>query len=110
MANIDILKDKKHLISIIIIVIMMIGAYMLIKKNENFGTTTPIITQAPTTTNYLSNVLQDSYDKMNIPRFDNLDNQDRLNGIEKRINKIKKDLAIINSSNNKNTPNTITFY
>ena len=110
MANIDILKDKKHLISIIIIAIMMIGAYMLIKKNENFGTTTPMITQAPTTTNYLSNVLQDSYDKINIPRFTSLDNQDRLNEIEKRIQKVKKDLAITNTSNNINAPNTLTFY
>ncbi len=116
MANIDILKDKKHLISIIIIVIMMIGAYMLIKKNENFGTTTPMITRAPTTTaaptttNYLANALQDSYDKINIPRFTSLDNQDRLNEIEKRMQKIKKDLAITNTSSNINAPNTLTFY
>ena len=122
MANIDILKDKKHLISIIIIVIMMIGAYILIKKNENFIITTPLsilaptttraptTTSAPTTTNYLVNALQNSYDKINIPRFTSLDNQDRLNEIEKRMQKIKKDLAITNTSSNINAPNTLTFY
>jgi len=63
----------------------------------------------PTTTNYLSNVLQDSNSKINTVRFKTLDNQDRLNSISERINKIKLDLANLNTSNSTSS-NTFTFY
>ena len=63
----------------------------------------------PTTTNYLSNVLQDSNSKINTVRFKTLDNQDRLNSISERINKIKLDLANLNKSNSTSS-SSFTFY
>lgn len=56
---------------------------------------------------YLSNIMDQSNNIINSTRMDTLDNQDRINNLETRIHKIKKDLAITNKSNNSNK---ITFY
>lgn len=70
-------------------------------------------TGTPSVTIEFSNPLQDSlktsYDKVNKSRFNIIDNQDKLNSFSKRINKIKKDLATINSENN-TKPEDLTFY
>jgi len=59
--------------------------------------------------NPLQDSLKTSYDKINKSRFNIIDNQDKLNSFSKRINKIKKDLATINSENN-TKPEDLTFY
>ena len=61
----------------------------------------------PVSIDYLSNILDQSNNIINATRMDALDNQDRINNLETRIHKIKKDLAITNKSNNSNK---ITFY
>ena len=73
---------------------------------------TPIINQMPTTPNninFLESGLRESYNILNTSRFATLDNQDRINSLDKRIHKITKELANMNTKNNK-TPKTLSFY
>ena len=82
--------------------------------------TIPITTNysIPTTTQYtistspsnLSNALTNSYNTINTSRFNILDNQDRLNSLEKRIHKIKTDLASLNTSKQTTSSSSFIFY
>lgn len=92
--------DNKHLASIVIITILFCMIVYLWKTNETFN--------QPNTTSYLSNTITDSYNRINSNRFKTLDNQDRINNIETRMNKIKTDLASITPK--KNSINNLNFY
>ena len=72
---------------------------------------TPTTTKTPlATTNILSKTLESSYNIMNTSRFTALDNQDRINSLDKRLQKIKIDLAMNDKSNKKNLQSKLTFY
>ncbi len=111
---------KKHLASIVIIIILLFMIIYLWKTNTDtfssnysFANSKPTITnvsRVPNTTNYLSNQIDLGKSIINESKFTVLDNQNRINNIEKRINKIKTDLATLNTPNNKTTKNNFTFY
>ena len=109
----EIYKDKKHIVSIIIIIILLIGSCLLINKNnENFidPTTTlqppPVVPVIPSP---LIDALQNSYESLNTSRFNTLDNQEKINNLDKRLHKIKVDLAVDSAISNKST-NPLYFY
>ena len=70
----------------------------------------PAIIPNWTQSSNLSNALTDSYNTINTSRFNTLDKQDRLNGLEKRMNKIKTDLASLNTSKKTTSSSSFTFY
>ena len=65
--------------------------------------------QFPISTNSLTDSLQNSYDLLNKSRFNTLDNYDRINSLDKRIHKIKKQLSI-NTANSKKLSGGLNFY
>lgn len=73
--------------------------------------TIPLITGYISTNNDIKKSLNDSYDSIKNERNTNLDNQDRINNLEKRIKKIKLDIiGMSNSSNNTNIKKAPKFY
>ena len=104
---------KNHLASIVIIIILLCMIMHLWKTNPDTFYSQPSIAQIPTVpiiNTYLSNSLDSANSIINESRFTVLDNQDRINSIEKRIHKIKTDLASINTPNSNTTTNNFTFY
>ena len=75
-------------------------------------TVAPAITQYTSKITYLSDTVKKSNNNINTLRFTALDNQDRLNNIVKRMDKIKKDLVNTpnNNNNNNKTKNNFVFY
>jgi len=76
------------------------------KTNPDTFYSQPSTTRSPN----LSNALESANSIINESRFTTLDNQDRINSIEKRIHKIKTDLASLNTPNSNTTTNNFTFY
>jgi hypothetical protein len=134
----EIYKNKKqniHIIIIFLLILIFICIWQKYETNESFldPTTTiakyilpeinssissPVfIPKTPLATGYvsyntdISDVLKSSYNDIKKERNINLDNQERINKIDKRINKIKQDIGgINNSSSKKSIVKTPSFY
>lgn len=90
-------KFKLHLIPLITIIILAIFVYLLINNKSSVNSINIINNNESFDSKILSDALQNSFDLINNERNNNLDNQERLNDIDKRIKKIKNELVSIST-------------
>ena len=120
--GIDITKLLHHILLAIIIIIIgiIIKSYMIpeqltnqqnIKMHESFGNIFSQLepVQLPTIT-ILNSVVDSANKKLNIVRFDTLDNQQKLNDINTRMQKISHSLVGLTATPNTKYPTELTFY
>ena len=120
--GIDITKLLHHILLAIIIIIIgiIIKSYMIpeqltnlhsIKMYERFGNifSQQQRVQLPAIT-ILNSVVKSANDKINTVRFNTLDNQQRLNDVNTRMQKITHNLVGLTATSNTKNPIEITFY
>ncbi len=98
-------KYKLHLTPLITIIILVICGYLLINNK-------PLVNSINNNESFysLSETLQSSFNLINTERNKNLDNQERLNNIDKRIKKIKNELVSSNIIKKANQIGQPVFY